>query len=90
MIRKPPKRLAGWGRGRRSLAGQLMDVRACSELIGGTEDQIRSRAAHGLLPYRKWAGRVVFLRPEIMEFLEALPGVSLADARANAAARRGE
>jgi hypothetical protein len=87
--RKPPVHKAGMGCGRRRLAGEVLDVAATAAFLGATEDFVRSRARRGLLPWRRWAGRVVFLRSELSSFLSGLEGVSAEQARANLHAREG-
>ena len=68
-----------------------MDVRTCAaDFFGGSTDLVRSRAPNGSLPYRKWGGRIIFLRSEIAKFLSGLPGITPEQAKANLAARRGE
>ena len=63
--------------------GQILDVSTFAEVYGGTEKQARARAARGLLPHRRWGGRLVFLKREIDQFFDGLPGVSLEEARQN-------
>jgi hypothetical protein len=88
--RIPPRKRAGISSGRRSLAGEMMDFKAVSEAFGGSEQFWRSRAARGAVPYHRLGGRIFFLRSELQEFLRALPGVSLREARENQAAARGD
>lgn len=89
--REPPKRKAGWGKGSRVFDGEAMDVRSTSALIGQKEWQTRSQIGRGILPYRKLGGRIICLRSEILSYLrDVLPGVSLEQARANLAARKGD
>jgi hypothetical protein len=89
MTRTPPARQPGWGKGQRSLKGEVLDVAGAAEFLGGTLDFIRSRVSRGLLPHRRWGGRIVFLRSELEKFLvETLPGVNLEQARANIEARK--
>ena len=45
-----------------------------------TQKTIRARVDRGLLPYRKWGGRIVFIRSEIEEFSQNLPGRSVDEA----------
>jgi len=86
--RKPPKHRPGWGRGkRRSLSGEVLDVCGAAGFYGASEHFIRARVAAGLIPYHKWGGRITFLRAELAQFHLGLPGVSLEQARENAAAR---
>jgi hypothetical protein len=64
-----------------------------ARLLGGPDAKekfVYARAARGLLPYRKWSGRVIFLRSEVMEFLSKLEGCTIADALANVSERNGE
>jgi hypothetical protein len=88
--RRPPKRLPGWGRGRRSLAGELLDVHAAGELLGMTELTVRGQISRGRPPYRRMGGRIVCIRAELLAFLDALPGLSLAEVRRNLEAREGK
>jgi hypothetical protein len=89
--RIPPKKQQGQCKGRRRLAGEILDAAAAAELYGGSERLWYSRAARGIVPFRKWGGRLVFLRNELEAFFaDNLPGVSLEEAKANIAARRGE
>jgi len=50
-------------------------------LSGRTPKAIRRMVERGQLPYRKLGRRVLFLRAELEEFLEALPGLRPADVR---------
>jgi hypothetical protein len=59
-------------------------------MLGTSEGKIRSAVARGLLPYRRWGGRIVFLTAEVEDFLGRLPGVSVDDAVANVQARQGQ
>ena len=70
--------------------GTTKDVAALAAMLGTSEGKIRSAVARGLLPYRRWGGRIVFLTAEVEQFLGRLPGVSVDDAVANVLARRGE
>jgi hypothetical protein len=68
--------------------GEAMDIRTTSDLIGQKECQTRSQIARGVLPYRRLGGRIICLRSEILEYLkDALPGVTLNQARENLSAR---
>jgi hypothetical protein len=84
----PPKKQHGQCTGRRRLAGEILDCRTAAEIFGGTERLWYSRAARGIVPHRKWGGRLIFLRSEVEAFfVGTLPGVTLAEAKANIAAR---
>ncbi len=74
---------------RRSLDGELLDVAHAAKFFGTTEKAIRSRVARRLVPHRRWGGRVVFLRDELIEFRARLAGVNVEQALANVAARGG-
>ena len=91
MTRIPPKRKPGYGRGPRPFAGEALDVRGvAARWFGGSEPMVRARVANGTLPHRRLGGRILFITSELEEFFStALPGVSLDEARANLAARRG-
>lgn len=67
----------------RSYNGQLLDVAAASELLGCSERALRARIARRLIPYRRFSGRIVFVRSELEAFLMNLPGVTLAEAQNN-------
>jgi hypothetical protein len=88
--RRPPKKRDGQATGPRRLNGDLLDVSTVSALLGTSEKCIRSRVARQLIPHRKWSGRVVFLRAEVMAFLTQLDGCSVDQALANVATRSGE
>jgi hypothetical protein len=84
----PPKKLEGQGRGPRTLNGGLLDVRAAARLLGTSEKMIRARVSRRLLPFRKFSGRVVFVRSEFEQYLLDLPGCSLDEAKASVLARQ--
>jgi hypothetical protein len=69
---------------RRRLAGEVLDVAGVAALMGTSEKAIRARVARQTIPFRRWGGRVVFLRGEVLAFLARLDGVSLEDAVGNA------
>ncbi len=60
-MRRPPRKRKGQGSGPRRLNGVVLDVPAAAELLGATEKVVRARAARGLLPWRRWGGRILFL-----------------------------
>lgn len=89
-MRRPPRKRKGQGSGPRRLNGAVLDVAAAAELLGATEKAVRARAARGLLPWRRWGGRILFLREEMLGFVVALPGVTLQQALENIRARAVE
>lgn len=47
----------------------------------------RSQLARGMWPYRKFGGRIVLIREELLDYMRRLPGVTVEQALANVAAR---
>lgn len=90
MRKAPPKKKQGQALGRRRLNGSVKDVAAMAAMLGVSEGKVRSVVARGLLPHRKWGGRIVFLAAEVDAFFAALPGVRAEEALANEGARRGQ
>jgi hypothetical protein len=90
MPRTPPKKQKDKPTGRRRFDGDLLDVEGLGAWWGQNEKQTYSQLRRGLLPHRRLAGRIVFVRSELIEFLRQLPGVTVAQAIANVAARNGE
>jgi len=68
---------------------KMLDVAGAAAFLGTSDRWIRRRISRGLLPYRKFAGRYVFLRIELEAFITTLPGVSLDEAKANLRIRTG-
>jgi hypothetical protein len=97
--RRPPRKKAGVPTGPRRFDGEVvLDVAAVTQMLTGEpagEEKkagkvVRSRVARGLLPHRRWGGRIIFLRSEILTFLDKLPGVTSEQALENIAARNGQ
>jgi len=86
-FKKPPKKRKGQATRPRRIAGEILDVTAVAELLGVSDDTIRARRTRQQIPYRKWGGRIIFIRSEVMRYLEALEGVSVEDALSNERAR---
>jgi hypothetical protein len=82
-MRVPPCKLSGFRAGRRRVSGAVLDVAGAAELLGVTEKVIRGRAARMLLPHHRWGGRLVFIRRELEEFFDSLPGCSMESAIEN-------
>jgi hypothetical protein len=72
---------------RKPINGQLLDIATASQLLGCTERFLRARVARRLVPFRKLGGRIMFLRAELEQFIDGLPGVTIAEAQANLVAR---
>jgi hypothetical protein len=64
-----------------------MDVDTAAAFLGDTPKGTRSKIARGLIPHRRLAGRIILVRSELEQWLAALPGISAAEAIANAQAR---
>ena len=79
----PPKKKLGQATGPRTIKGAILDVHALAREWGITENTVRSRVARHLIPFRRWGGRVVFIRGELDSFLKSLPGVSTEEALNN-------
>jgi hypothetical protein len=90
MPRRPPKKQKGQAVGRRRLDGAVKDIPATAAFIGETEKTTRAQIARGLLPHRRFGGRIVCLTDELTEYLRRLPGVTLDEAMRNVATRAGE
>ena len=50
-----------------------------------TPKALRMDIARNRIPYHRWGKNIVILEHELLEFMSALPGVSVAEARRNAA-----
>jgi excisionase family DNA binding protein len=74
----------------RTSSGQLLYVADVASLLNCSQKSIRARVARHLLPHRRLGARVVFVRSELEQFIEMLPGTTLAEARQNLALRNGE
>ncbi|RMH31366.1 MAG: hypothetical protein D6690_16455 [Nitrospirae bacterium] len=52
---------------------EVMDVAACAAFLGTTAYAIRARIRRRQIPYRRFMGRIAFLKEEIVQFLKSLP-----------------
>jgi hypothetical protein len=86
----PKGKRAGQGSGPRRLRGVILDVSGVAELLDCSEGMVRTRAARGLLPSKRWGSRLIFLRQEILEYLATLPGTTVEEARRNQQRRAGD
>jgi predicted DNA-binding transcriptional regulator AlpA len=68
-------------RGPRRINGELLDVAGASQFLGLPVRGIYGRVARKALPHRKLNGRVVFLRSELSQFIQSLPGLTLEELR---------
>ena len=70
--------------------GLTLDVCGAARLLGVSDRLIRGRLSRGLLPCRRYSGRIIFLRDELEAFIEALPGTTVNEARKNLSIRTGD
>ncbi len=73
----------------RRLDGELLDVAGAAALLGCSQKMLRARVARQLVPFRKWSGRVLFVKSELLMFLSQLDGCSVEQALANVQQRAG-
>ena len=90
MNKQTPRKRKGQATGPRKIAGDILDVGALADLLGISDDMVRSRVTRRQLPFKRWGGRIVFLRSEVAEFFDKLEGVSVEEAAMNERFRRAE
>ena len=66
-----------------------LDVNGCAKAIDRTPSAVRHLVERGLIPHRKWNGKIIFLRTEVEAFLKKLPGCTLDEVQRNIEARNG-
>ncbi len=86
--RTPPKKQHRQAKGPRTFNGEVMDKAALADYLGCSKKTVDARIDRGLLPHRKWGGRVVVLRSQLVQFIQRLEGTSVDEALKNEAARR--
>lgn len=67
----------------------LLYVSDAARYLGKTEGALRMLVARELIPFRRAAGRIIFFRHEIDEWLEGAPGIRPQDLGINCRARCG-
>lgn len=70
-------------------AQQVLDVVEAASLLGTTPKAVRQRVARRTLPFRKFGGRIIFLKEQLEELVRDSPGCSVEEAQANMMARGG-
>jgi hypothetical protein len=80
---RPPAKRSGVASGPRRLDGAVLDVATMARELGVTEKGVRARVARGVVPFRRWSGRIVFLRADVEAYLRQLPGVTVDQALEN-------
>jgi predicted DNA-binding transcriptional regulator AlpA len=58
---------------------EYLNAKDCAELLGRSPSAIRNLVMRRRIPFRKPAGRLLFLRREIVQWIERAPGVKLED-----------
>lgn len=62
----------------------LLDTKDAGKLLANmSPGAVRVRCCRGELPYRKWNGKIVFLRSELEAWAKGLPGINLKQALKN-------
>jgi len=56
---------------------KYLNTKECAVLTGRTPGAIRNLVLRRIIPYRKPAGRLMFLRSEIEAWIEYAPGLSI-------------
>ncbi len=87
--REPPRKRPGQGIGPRTIHGAIMDLPHGAAFLGVSEKMLRARVARKTVPFRHLGGRIVFVKTELEEFLQALDGVNLNQALSNLRLRAG-
>jgi len=57
----------------------VLSVRQVATLLGCSEQAMDKLVYRRRLPYRKLGGRVIFLKRELEQFLEQLPGLGMGE-----------
>ena len=58
---------------------KLLSLEENAQFLRCTPKALRNKVMRKQIPYKKLAGRIVFLEAEILEWIENAPGVSLSD-----------
>jgi hypothetical protein len=58
---------------------KFLTTNECAVFIGRTPGAVRNLVLAGKIPYRKPAGRLMFLRTEVESWIENAPGKRLED-----------
>jgi len=68
-----------WGKWLEAEGKSILNTAEVGELIGRSPGAIRNLVLRRAIPYRKVAGRLIFLRSEILKWIEEAPSVKLED-----------
>ena len=73
-----------------TLPGEILDVSAAAVFLGISEKGLRARVARRMIPFKRWGGRVCFLRGELLDFLRSLDGCRVDEALQNGRERSSD
>jgi hypothetical protein len=73
-----------------TLPGEILDVSAAAAFLGISEKGLRARVARRMIPFKRWGGRVCFLRGELLDFLRSLDGCRVDEALQNGRERSSD
>jgi hypothetical protein len=79
----PPRKKPEQTQKRRTINGYILDVSAAAQFLGSTDKSLRAMVARRVVPFRRLNSRIIFLKEELVEFLQHLPGCSMDEARHN-------
>jgi hypothetical protein len=66
----------------------MMDVSTAAYFLGTSPKAVRAKVERRLIPFRRCAGRIVFLRRELEAWMDALDGCPLDEALVNVRERQ--
>ena len=70
--------------------GEILDVSSAAAFLGISEKSLRARVARRMIPFKRWGGRVCFLRGELLDFLRSLDGCRIDEALQNGRERSSD
>ncbi len=70
--------------------GEILDVSSTAKFLGISEKSLRARVARRMIPFKRWGGRVCFLRGELLDFLRNLDGCRIDEALQNGRERSSD
>ncbi|MCI0625913.1 MAG: helix-turn-helix domain-containing protein [Acidobacteria bacterium] len=68
---------------------EILNVSSVAAFLGVTDKAVYAKVARRCIPFRKWGGKLIFVKSEVEEFLARLQGVEVHDALENELKRRG-
>jgi hypothetical protein len=70
--------------------GEILDVTSAATFLGISQKSLRARVARRMIPFKRWGGRVCFLRGELLDFLRSLDGCRVDEALQNGRERSSD